>query len=191
MKILILNGSTRKESYTLKMLKAIEEGISKNHEIEWINVNCLTVKPCIGCLKCRPDRECIQKKDDGHYAAKKIKESDALIIGSPTYYGNITGPLKTLIDRVLPSIEYQPANELVFPKGIHKGQKAVIVTAANSPWPLTLLSTNGGGAIRAMKTILKNGRYRLIGSINLGGVIMKKNLPERIARKARKLGGKF
>ena len=191
MNILILNGGTRKSSNTTQILKYINEGISNNHKVDWVDVNTLSLKPCIGCLKCRPDKECIFKEDDGHIIGRKLKEAEALIMGSPTYFGNITGPLKTLIDRILPAIEYLPGNEFVLPKKLHKGQKAIIVTASNSPWPIKLLPSQAGGTMRAMKTILKNGGYKLAGSINFGSSILIGKIPDRTKNKARKLGSKI
>ena len=58
MKILILNGSPRKKGTVATLLKAVVEGINKSHEVEWIDVYDLKMKPCIACMKCRPDGEC-------------------------------------------------------------------------------------------------------------------------------------
>ena len=56
MKVIILNGGPRKNGVTYRVLKAIEGGISAANTTEWVDVYDLSIKPCIGCLKCRPDK---------------------------------------------------------------------------------------------------------------------------------------
>ncbi len=191
MKVLILNASPRKKGYTRAILEHLAGAIPEERDVEWVDVNRLEMRPCTGCLKCRPDRECVFPEDDAHRVGRKINEADELVIASPTYFGNMTGPLKTLIDRNLPVFEYLPADENVMPIKKQKGKKAVIVTAVNSPWPLSLLPSQGGGAVRAMKTVLQNGGYRFIGSIMLSGALAKGRVTDRVIRRARRLGSRL
>ncbi|MDD3365093.1 MAG: NAD(P)H-dependent oxidoreductase [Syntrophomonas sp.] len=58
MRILVLNGSPRKNGTVANLLKSVVDGISNRYEVEWINVYELNIKPCIGCMKCRTDQEC-------------------------------------------------------------------------------------------------------------------------------------
>ena len=106
MNILILNCSPRQQGYTTTILQHIREGIPQDNTIEWVDVNNLSIKPCMGCLQCRPDKECVLKEEDGHIVGRKIQAADALVIGCPTYWGNMTGPLKMLFDRLVPIFEY-------------------------------------------------------------------------------------
>ena len=63
--ILILNGSPRKKGVTTTILKIIaDEARSAGAEVEWVDVNDLSIRPCIGCLQCRPDKKCILPRDD-------------------------------------------------------------------------------------------------------------------------------
>lgn len=187
MKILFLNASPRKNSYTAKAMNVIKENISAEHTVDWIDINPLTIKPCQSCLKCRPNNECILPLDDGHKVAKMIYNADALIIGSPTYFGNITGPLKTLLDRSLTAFEEIAANGLEMPTPIHIGQKAAIITACNIPAPMSSLPTQGAGALSAMQVALNAGGYDLVGSIMIDGVAALKELPTAIKEQAKKI----
>jgi multimeric flavodoxin WrbA len=94
MKVLVLNASPRKNGVTPALLKELEDNIGSEHSVETVVVHKLNTKPCFGCLKCRPDKECVLPRDDAHAVAKKIMDSDVLIIGSPVYWGNIPEPLK-------------------------------------------------------------------------------------------------
>jgi len=172
-------------------MKCIEKGIDPKHTIKWINVYDLNVSPCLSCFKCRPNNECVLPEDDGHRVSKLIRSSDALIIGSPTYFGNISGSLKALIDRCVTGFEEIAASGLEMPIPLHKGKKAAMVTACNSPAPISNLLNQSKGTLRAIETILKAGAYDIAGSIVLDGAASKLEIPIEIQEKARKLGSKF
>lgn len=85
MKVLILNASPRKNGTTTRILHAIEEGALKKHQVEWVDIIGLDIKPCIGCLQCRPNKKCIMQYDDAHRVGELIMAADTLIVGTPTY----------------------------------------------------------------------------------------------------------
>jgi len=101
MKVLIINASPRKEGITSTLIEEINASIKSIHNVETVRIQDLNIKPCLGCLKCRPDKVCVLPKDDAHMLAEKIKDSDILIIGSPVYWGNMPGTLKILFDRIV------------------------------------------------------------------------------------------
>ncbi|MDP4147236.1 MAG: flavodoxin family protein [Bacillota bacterium] len=191
MKILFLNGSPRKNGYTVSLMKCIEKGIDSSHSIAWIHSYDLNMTPCRACLQCRPNKECVSPKDDGHYVWHKIRSADAIVIGSPTYFGNISGPLKILIDRNLTAFEEIAASGLEMPSPLHKGKKAIIVTACNAPYPMSQLQSQSKGAIQAMEVAIKAGGYNIIGSITLDGAASKDGVPLKIEEQARILGMKL
>ena len=188
MKILFLNGSPRKNGYTVGVMKCIEEGIDLQHSIEWIHAYDLDMKPCLSCLQCRPNRECVLPKDDGHNVWHKIRSADAIVIGSPTYFGNISGPLKILIDRNLTAFEEIAASGLEMPTPLHKGKKAIMVTACNAPFPISQLPTQSKGTLQAIEIVLKAGGYNILGSITLDGAASKNKIPLEIQEQAKMLG---
>lgn len=181
MKILILNGSPRKNGSTASILKQIAEGIAKEHKIEWIDTFELSVKPCTGCLCCRPNKECAQTGDDAQITGRKINEADVLIVGTPVYWGNMTGTLKNLFDRNVTTFE--DFSKGMFPTPCQKGKKAIIVATSAAPWPF-----NGKGAVNAIKKVLQGGAYRITGIINYGGAALQKELPIKVLKKAKKIG---
>lgn len=187
MRILFLNASPRKNSFTAMAMRLIKEQIGSEHTADWVDVNSLNIKPCQSCLKCRPKNDCILPSDDGHRVAKMIHDADALVIGSPTYFGNITGPLKTLIDRSLTAFEEIAANGLEMPIPIHKGQKAAVITACNIPAPMSSLPTQGAGALSAMQIAINAGGYDLVGSIMIDGAAALKELPQDVKGKAKSI----
>ena len=191
MKIVFVNGSPRKDGYTARLMECIEEGIDKNHAVEWIHTYDLNMKPCQACLGCRPNQECLLPADAGHDAARLIRAADALVIGSPTYFGNISGPLKTLIDRSLTAFEEIAASGLEMPIPLHRGKKALMVTACNIPAPFSQQLSQSAGTLLAIKTVLDAGGYEIIGRIVLDGAASRRGIPPEIAEESRKLGAQL
>lgn len=102
MKILVLNGSPRKKGSVATLLRAVVDDLAETHQVEWIDVYDLNMRPCLACMKCRPDGECCFPEDDAHRVGRKIKEADGLIVGTPTHWGNMSAQMKVLFDRIVP-----------------------------------------------------------------------------------------
>ncbi len=188
MKLLFLNGSPRKDGYTATIMKLLRRNINPIHIIEWVDVYDLDLKPCIGCLKCRPNKECVLKTDDGHRIADSIRNSDAIVIGSPTYFGNISGPLRTLTDRCLTSLEEIAASGLEAPQPLHTGKKSALITACNMPFPMSVSHNNHAtSAMNAMEIMLNAGGYSIIGKIVFDGAAARQVIPKEIEAEAIKI----
>lgn len=191
MKILFLNASPRLKGYTVRAMKCIESNLNPNHNVEWVHINNLDIKPCQGCLRCRPNKECVLPEDDGHRVARLIRNADALVIGSPTYFGNVTGPFRTLIDRSLTALEEIAASGLEMPTPLHKGKNAAMVTSLNTPAPFSELPNQGGGTLLAMQTTLNAGGYDIVGSIMIDGASALNGIPQNIKDRAKEIARKF
>ena len=99
MKIIIINGSPRKNGATAKVLHRFEEIlIQKNFDVDFVNISELNILHCNGCCTCYKTSICYIK-DDAEILSEKIANSQGIIIGSPTYASNISGQLKQFIDR--------------------------------------------------------------------------------------------
>jgi multimeric flavodoxin WrbA len=105
-KTLILNGSPHKNGATASVLKMVTEKIEDSIEYKWFNAYDLKIKPCQGCLGCRPDKVCVLPEDDGHLLGRELKEADLLIVGTPSYWSNLPAPLKVIFDRNVSVLEY-------------------------------------------------------------------------------------
>lgn len=99
-KIVILNGSPRKNGATAFILNEIYQKLNKHHNVEvrFFNFADFNLKYCIGCCKCYEIGKCIFN-DDIEKLSKTIETADGIIIGSPTYASNISGQMKVIIDR--------------------------------------------------------------------------------------------
>ncbi|RQD84696.1 MAG: flavodoxin family protein [Methanocalculus sp. MSAO_Arc2] len=100
MKVLGISGSMRATGNTAILVKKVLDHIAeKGVPTEFITLSGKEIKPCIGCEKCKEEKWCTIKNDDWSDIAEKIIRSDVLIIGSPTYYYDVSGQVKNLIDR--------------------------------------------------------------------------------------------
>src|SRR5574344_690198 len=101
MKALLINGSPRKEGNTFIALSEVAKQLEKNGieaEIVWIGNK--AVRGCIACNSCKEKGICAFADDVYLKIRETLKESDALIVGSPTYYGGPNGSLCALLDRL-------------------------------------------------------------------------------------------
>ena len=185
MKVLILNASPRKNGTTTKILSAIKKGLLKKHQVEWVDIARLDMKPCVGCLKCRPDKICAMQHDDAHIVGKSIMEADALVVGTPTYWGNMSGQLKVLFDRCVPIFEYTNGLKI---KHVQKGKTAMIIVTSAAPFPVNLLGSQGRGAVKSVKTVLKAGGYKITNVLNISGTNHFEKHSKKLLKKAIKLG---
>ena len=100
MKIIIINGSPRKNGATATILKDIHSNLITHSDAEVIFINLcdLELKFCSVCCSCYQTGKCIYK-DDLEDLSKLIETADGLVLGSPTYASNVSAQMKLLIDR--------------------------------------------------------------------------------------------
>lgn len=108
--IILLNGSPRKHGATSIILQYIAEQLERQGlKTSIVHVSDLNLRYCIGCCKCYETGKCIYT-DDVENLTQKIKNADGIIIGTPTYVSNVSGQIKTIIDRghfVMEQLLYQ------------------------------------------------------------------------------------
>jgi len=101
MKLLGISASPRKNrSNTLLLLRGVLSGAEKEGAQTEIVLLCdLKIDFCRHCESCHKTLMTCPVKDDAHLLLAKMLESDGIIFGSPVYIDNITGTLKTFLDR--------------------------------------------------------------------------------------------
>lgn len=101
MKVLAVCGSPRKGN-TQAMLERIMEGAeSEGHEGELVLLKDLEIGQCTGCERCRETSECVIR-DDMRGIYPKLREADVIVLGSPSYWDNVSGIMKVFMDRTDP-----------------------------------------------------------------------------------------
>lgn len=124
MKIVIINGSPRKNGNTAALCKSFSEGVSSVKEdidIEYINLYTLQYSGCRSCFGCKRIKgdtygKCIVK-DDLHDLLPRIQQADGIALGSPIYFGDMTGQMRCFLERLLfPLSTYEEGYRSIAPK---------------------------------------------------------------------------
>lgn len=103
MKVTGFNCSPRKDGNTSRMIKTVLSVLEKHGiETEFVQVGGIDMHTCRACGKCKEnmDGKCIYNDDPLNEFSAKMVESDGIIIGSPTYFADLSAEAKILIDRV-------------------------------------------------------------------------------------------
>jgi multimeric flavodoxin WrbA len=106
MKVIAINGSPRKNWNTAMLLnQALEGAASQGADTELIHLYDYNYKGCISCFACKLKGgksygKCIIN-DDLKPIFKKIEEADAVILGSPIYFGMTTGEMRSFLERLM------------------------------------------------------------------------------------------
>lgn len=114
MKVLLINGSPRKEGNTFIALSEVARTLEENGvETRIISIGKKAIQGCIACNKCFELGHCIFNDELYNKVREEMKTSDALIVGSPVYYAGPNGSLCALLDRFFYSsseyLQYKPA----------------------------------------------------------------------------------
>ena len=183
MKVLLINGSPRKNGNTATALAEVqrqltEEGIES--EIVWIGNK--PIRGCCACGQCKEKAlgECVFNDDVCNSISAKFADADALIVGSPVYYGQPNGALLSIIQRAFYSnganISGKPAASIAV---CRRGGATAVFETLNMPfqmmnmpivtsqyWNIVYGRAEGEAALDAegmqtMRTLAKNMAWML------------------------------
>lgn len=134
---LAINGSPRKDGNTHTLLQEVLKPIENaGWDTELVQVGGKDIRGCIACYKCfeNKDKRCSVDTDQFNEVMEKMVRADALILGSPTYFTDVSAELKAVLDR---SGLVSQANNVLF-----RGKIGAAVAAVRR-----------GGAIHVFDTI--------------------------------------
>jgi len=102
MKVVAFNGSARRNGNTAVLIETVLAELQKEGiDTEIANLADMDLHGCMACYKCfdNKTRRCVYDKDGLNNCIEKMLNADAVIIGSPTYFANVSTEVKALIDR--------------------------------------------------------------------------------------------
>lgn len=106
MNVVVINASPRKRGNTAKLCKSVADGAMDNDaEVEYLNLYSYDFKGCMSCFACHLKKNfenplCFWR-DDLKDILKKCLNADAIVIGTPIYYGSITSYAQAFLERLL------------------------------------------------------------------------------------------
>ena len=120
MKVLLINGSPKKEGCTYTALSEVAKELQNNGiETEIFHVGTKPIKGCMGCGTCARtgSKQCVVTDDTVNEAILKVKEADGIVVGSPVHYAAASGDITAFMDRLFYAgssyMTYKPAAAVV------------------------------------------------------------------------------
>lgn len=99
-KVLVISTSLRRNSNSDYIAREFERGAKDaGNDVEYISLIGKKIDFCVGCLSCQKTQKCVIK-DDANEIAEKVKNADVVVYATPVYYYEMSGQMKTLIDRM-------------------------------------------------------------------------------------------
>ncbi len=102
MKVVAFNGSARKDGNTAALIRHVFDELHKHGiETELFQLAGRKIRGCTACRKCfeNMDKSCVIKDDVLNECIEKMFDADGIILGSPTYFTDVSTEMKALIDR--------------------------------------------------------------------------------------------
>ena len=178
-KIVILNGSPRKNGNTAMLCETFTEGAKgAGHTVTRFDLGQMDIHGCLGCMKGgkNPDAPCVQK-DDMLQVYPAYQEADIVVLASPLYYWSFSAQLKAAFDRLFAVAELDP--HYANPK-----KDCVLLMAAEGDTP-----DNWKPALDYYESLLRFLGWRDLGRTLAGGVLEAGAVAGKPAlEEARKLG---
>jgi len=175
-KVIAVVGSPRKGGVTYKLIKTISDTIAekkKNVKVELIHLPAYKIEHCSGCDDyCQKTGDCKIKDDMQRLIYPKLKETDVLIIGTPTYYWNVSGLVKDFIDRT---------NALYNKEALKGKMGAAVAVAEENGQNLALSALSSFFQLHNMKELGSMAIVHLGKPIGKVELEMAKALGEKIA----------
>lgn len=169
-KVLIISTSLRNNANSEILAKEAERGAKDaGHDVKFVSLKDKDIKFCKGCLACQKLGKCVID-DDANEITADMKEADVIIWATPIYYYEMSGQMKTLIDR---------ANSL-FATGKKFSEVYVITTSADASEGVVKSVINGINGWIACFNGVKLCKYLEAGGLdNPNEVLNRKDLMEK------------
>ena len=167
-KVLIISSSLRRGSNSDALAEAFARGAAEaGNEVEHVSLKGKDLRFCMGCLACQKTQKCVIA-DDAPAIVEKMYAADAIAFATPIYYYELSGQLKTLLDRSNP----------LYTTDYHFRDIYLLTSAAEDEPQVPARAVAGlGGWIECFE------QARLAGTVFAGGV----NGPGEIRRLVRQL----
>lgn len=100
MKVIGINGSSRKDGNTALIIKSVFEELNKSGiETELIQLADMDIQPCRGCFACKGKGSCVFRGDEFCNVFSRMSEADGIILGSPVYSADVSAKMKAFLER--------------------------------------------------------------------------------------------
>lgn len=185
-KVLIIFGSPRKNGNLSKMVQlAVKQSENLNYKVDYIDLYEKDIATCKGCMQCKKTGVCVIN-DDIQEIRQLLIECDLVIVASPTYFANVSAPVKNMFDRLVATVMDDNDNMIPKPK-LSSNQQYILMTTCSTPAPFDKLAKQSTGCIKAMDEVLHISGMKCRGKVIFAGTRNKNQLPQKVINKITKL----
>ncbi len=173
-RVLVISSSPRIGGNSDKLADAFAKGaLEVGNDVEKINLAGKRIEFCKGCFACQTSQRCVIR-DDADLIEQKMSDADVLVFATPIYYFEMSGQLKTMLDRGNP----------LYTKNYKFREIYFLSTAAEDDESVPKRAENG---VQGWIECFPNAHFA--GSVFAGGVVNKGDIIGHIAlTKAFELG---
>ena len=176
-RVLAILGSPHADGITAVMLKhSIAAAEEAGYVVTRINLYEKSLAYCTGCRACLKTEQCVQQ-DDIQEITSLIRECQVVILAAPVYWANVPAPVKNLFDRLLGTAMEETST---FPRPRLGGKQYMLLTACNTPAPLSWIFGQRRGAIRCMDEFFKTAGMKPMGKIICANTGKRETVPDHV-----------
>ncbi len=184
--MLAILGSPRTNGNMAAMLHhAMNQAEAQGYKVQFIDLYGQKMAPCRGCMRCKQTGVCVIQ-DDVQAMRQALLECDLLVMACPTYFANVTAPVKNLFDRLVATVMDDNNSMIPKPK-LSKRQKYILMTACSTPFPFDRLAHQSTGCLHAMDEFFHISGMTRAGTVVFAGTKGKQGVPEKVFRKIDRL----
>lgn len=185
-KLIAINGSPRSAGNASKMMDiAIQKASQSGYQIELFNLHEMKIAWCTGCMACRKTGVCVIH-DDIKAIRDHLLACDLAIMVSPTYFANVSAPVKNMFDRLAGAIMDDNNSSIPKPK-LSSKQQFILMTTCNTPFPFDRLGGQSSGCLKNMYEFFHISGMKCRGRITFAGTRGLNTVPKHIAKKIERL----
>ena len=188
-KVLGIGGSPRKGGNSDILLKCILKGAAvEDIATEEIQLRDYQFQPCIGCERCRKDKQCTGLQDGMQLIYPKIREASGLVVITPIYSYNVTAIMKSFIDRLYSFYNFSDERPGHWSSQLaDQGRKAIIAVVGEQA------TREEGGmdlTLETMRRSIKALGYEVVDELPVLGIFHKGKVKEypKILEQAEAIG---
>lgn len=180
-KALAILGSPREHGNAAKLLDiAVTCASNAGYDVKTVNLYQQHITWCKGCMACKDTGICIIE-DDITCIREGLLNSDLVILSSPTYFANVSAPVKNMFDRLVGAVMDDNNSPIPRPK-LSSSQKYLLLTTCNTPFPFDRLGRQSSGCIRSMKEFFHISGMKCMGTVVFAGTRGQSQVPLRVKR---------
>lgn len=164
MKVIGINGSSRKDGNTAIIISNIFDKLNKDGiETELIQLADHEIQPCRGCFACKSRGNCVFANDDFAEIFNRMVKADGIILGSPVYSADVSAKMKALLERSGVIVATNP--------GLLRHKVGASVAAVRRGGGMTIVDTMNHFMLNKEMIVVGSTYWNIVYGKNIGDVL--------------------